>query len=337
MSNVPSNQQATRFFISYAHADLQSEELAKSLCTRLRVKHFEAFIDSDITIGTDWVEEIESRISQSDFFVVFLSEKALKSEMLQAEVRLAHRRKKESGHPRILPIRIGQIEQMSYELDSYLGRLQWRNWDERSELLDEIIELVSYEGSPGIYIDTAKQPPTQENADPRRPLPIVDPRIVTAPGGTLSADDPFYIERDADQVVKMRSAILGQTLVIKAPRQMGKSSLLLRYLQSCKKRRQDIALMDFSCFTDSDLTNYGQLLSDILGFLVKNFHLTFPSPRIERQLDLTYFIEDLVLPSIPDGGVIAFDEVDRVLGKPFQKDFFSMIRLWHNKRALSFD
>ena len=30
---------------------------------------------------------------------------------------------------------------------------------------------------------------------------------------------------------------------------------------------------------------------------------------------------------------LAFDEVDRVLGRSYQSDFFSMLRLWHNRRA----
>ena len=28
--------------------------------------------------------------------------------------------------------------------------------------------------------------------------------------------------------------------------------------------------------------------------------------------------------------VFAFEEVDRVLGRPWQKDFFAMLRTWHN-------
>ena len=40
-----------------------------------------------------------------------------------------------------------------------------------------------------------------------------------------------------------------------------------------------------------------------------------------------------MLPSVKGPLVLAFDEVDRLLGRPFQGDFFTMLRLWHNSRS----
>jgi hypothetical protein len=36
---------------------------------------------------------------------------------------------------------------------------------------------------------------------------------------------------------------------------------------------------------------------------------------------------------VPEPTTFAFDEVDRILGRPFQRDFFAMLRMWHNNRA----
>ena len=43
-------------------------------------------------------------------------------------------------------------------------------------------------------------------------------------------------------------------------------------------------------------------------------------------------VETRVLDRVNGPVLFAFDEVDRVLGRPWQKDFFAMLRLWHNKR-----
>ena len=45
------------------------------------------------------------------------------------------------------------------------------------------------------------------------------------------------------------------------------------------------------------------------------------------------FIEDAILAHVPEPTTFAFDEVDRILGRPYQCDFFAMLRMWHNNRA----
>lgn len=52
-----------------------------------------------------------------------------------------------------------------------------------------------------------------------------------------------------------------------------------------------------------------------------------------NQRDFTNFLEDRLLAGIAEPVVFGFDEADRLLGRPYQSDFFSMLRLWHNERA----
>ena len=52
------------------------------------------------------------------------------------------------------------------------------------------------------------------------PLPV--------PGGTLDLDDPWYLARESDATALTVVAQPAQTLTIEGPRQMGKSSLLMR-------------------------------------------------------------------------------------------------------------
>jgi hypothetical protein len=49
--------------------------------------------------------------------------------------------------------------------------------------------------------------------------------------------------------------------------------------------------------------------------------------------EFTRFVEKQVLQTISGEVAIAFDEMDLILGRPYQRDFFAMLRGWHNRRA----
>jgi hypothetical protein len=126
----------------------------------------------------------------------------------------------------------------------------------------------------------------------------------------------------------------GQTLVIKAPRQMGKSSLLIHYLAACKAADKQFAFIDFQSFSEADLSAFPALARRIAQILLRAFRLPSETDlAFASQLDFTHFVEDKILGAIGAPITIAMDEVDRLLGRPHQSDFFSMLRLWHNQRA----
>ena len=123
------------------------------------------------------------------------------------------------------------------------------------------------------------------------------------------------------------------TVVIKAPRQMGKSSLLGRYLTECRCAGKKTALIDLSLFAYPDLADYPTFLTALAKILLRRLRLGNQPPTIAGQNDMSDFVQDLVLGAVPDNIVIAFDEADRVLGQPYQSDFFTMLRYWYNQRA----
>ena len=49
--------------------------------------------------------------------------------MVHAEVRLAHLRQSETGWPKIIPVRVRHFGPLEYELDLYLGGLQYVKWN----------------------------------------------------------------------------------------------------------------------------------------------------------------------------------------------------------------
>ena len=229
----PPRTELKRFFVSYRRRADLDRGLATSLVEGLKRAGHEVFVDVQMPIGSFWVAEIERRIGWCDYLVVLLSEEAIHCEMVQEEVRRAHHRQQQVGRPAILPIRVCYEGPLGYELDFWLEPLQQRLWagpEDSERLLCEILSIASTAAPVGAAPVPAPPSSALAAPDPRRPLPAKDPRILRAPRGALRPDDPFYIRRKADQRIDTAAPRPGETLVIMGPRQVGKSSLLIRYL-----------------------------------------------------------------------------------------------------------
>src|SRR5262249_44582973 len=154
---------------------------------------------------------------------------AVESEMVQAEVRLAHQRRRHDGRPAILPVRVNYKGALGYELDAYLGRIQyiiWSNDGDTARVFEELQKSLaefnpqSLDSTPSLdELDLSA--PRQRSSDRRRPQAAGDPRVLLPPGGTIKLEDDFYFRREADEHIEKIAKLRGQTLVIKAPRQMG--------------------------------------------------------------------------------------------------------------------
>src|SRR5262249_41111789 len=115
-----------------------------------------------------------------------------------------------------------------------------------------------------------------------RPTPMASP----VPGGSMLLDDPFYIPRSNDERVLERAQSHGETVTIEAPRQIGKSSLLQRYLTACQHAGQHVVLIDFGLFTEWDLRTCAGLLSSIAMELQHELHPDDVSePVVNNPLD----------------------------------------------------
>lgn len=326
-----------RFFISYRRSEPDSTALAHLLVEQLQLAGHEVFIDVAMKIGTDWVDEITKRIEWCDYLVVLLSDGARTSEMVQTEIRLAHRHFKDSGKPNILPIRMRYFGTLDAELESYVGRLQFFAWNEGGDTAAVLEALLNRAADQPVMPAASRSTAEAAPRDSRRPAPKLDSRqlVTPSPGGSMRERDTFYIARPADAfVVAAASAPTGETTVIKAARQMGKSTLLMRYLSECTARGKQTCFVDLSGFDDAEFKKYAPLLHSVACEMARAFHLPEPpASKFRRSADLTNFLTDKVLAVTSEDIVLAFDELERLLGKPYQDDFFTMLRGWHNKRA----
>ncbi|MEZ4861934.1 MAG: AAA-like domain-containing protein [Caldilineaceae bacterium] len=188
-------------------------------------------------------------------------------------------------------------------------------------------------------------PPTDQPIQLVRPQPYTDPRFLETlpePGGAVRARSDFYVERAGDEALRRELAKpFGTTTTIRAARQSGKSSLLVRGIIQARQQRNKVVYLDLQPLESRYLADLETFFHYFAERLVGQLRLDPAEVEKAWQGGLgapdktTYLLEDYVLPSVDGQIVLALDEVDRLLGTPFQDTFFGLLRFWHNSRALN--
>jgi hypothetical protein len=324
----------SRLFLSYRRRAERDAALAGYLREQLAAAGCEVFIDVDMAVGTRWSEEIARQIDACDCLIVVLSADTVESEMVLAEVRLAHQRQAHDGKPMIVPVRVDYTGPLGYELGAYLDPLQyelWRSPADNAKVRDRILAALRVKEAPAPQQEPAHEPqaPRPETA----PQASVDRRAFLNPSGSMPPDDPFYFRRDADLAVDRLADQPGTTLVIKAPRQMGKSSLLIRHMKLGRETGRRLAFVDLQGFAEPQLADYPRFLASFATTLLRRLGLPAGDlPPLESGQDVTSLVESRILGEVDAPVLLALDETDRLLGRDWQTDFFAMLRIWHNNR-----
>jgi hypothetical protein len=340
-------------FISYKRHTEPDDALAMYLTRFLSGRGSQVFIDQRLKAGMDWVNEVRDQIARSDFLVVLLSPASMKSEMVFEEVRFADMQWRETGRPRILPVRVDYKGPLSHQLDAYLRPLQYILWtgEEDTPVVARRI-LNAMEGretfrryAEPLATEAAWQPISKSTADGRtvaEPYSYFDPRLILeAPGGVVDLESPFYVERRADARLKRELGRSGTTTTIRAARQMGKTSLLVRGVEHARQQGSPIAFFDFQMVD----TAYLQDLEAFLHYMALNVAaaLKIEPEKVEAAWQtplspkdrLTHFVEDHVLQDAAIPVTLAIDEADRLFDTAFRQEFFSLIRAWNTKSGFN--
>lgn len=157
-------------------------------------------------------------------------------------------------------------------------------------------------------------------------------------GGTVRSDSPSYVTRPADDEL-FDLALAGRFCYVLTPRQMGKSSLMMRTARRLQRQEVRTAIIDL---TKVGTVNVEQWYYSLLADLTSSFNLNIDLKRWwAEQLPLgpvkgfVTFLEEVILSEIKGQVVIFIDEIDTTLNLPFSDDFFAAIRAVYNARANS--
>jgi hypothetical protein len=118
----------SRVFISYRHV-APDQNLAHYIEHDLKGRQHDVFVDTQMLVGTRWVDEIERQLRAADFFVVLLSSESIRSEMVRWEVKLAYQlATQEARGFTILPIRVAFDGELPHDIGAYLDPIQYASW-----------------------------------------------------------------------------------------------------------------------------------------------------------------------------------------------------------------
>jgi hypothetical protein len=331
-----------RIFISYKRNADPDERIALEVFHKLSAS-CDVFIDQTMGVGARWAEHIEAELRRSDFLIPFLSSHSVRSEMVLAEIETAHNLYKQHGCPNILPVRLAFTEPFEYPLSAYLNPINWAVWQDEGDtpaLIETLSRATNGELLP--IKDQAKPSIIEVNSRTTIPEPpiLAQPITLETPEGTMRPESEFYVSRKTDNVaLEAIRRLGGVTITIKGPRQIGKSSLLMRVIDiGVNEIKKKAIFLDFQLFNRASMGDADTFFKQFCARLSRLLHLenkvdSFWDPTLSNSQLCTDYVEEHILTKLNMPLVLAMDEVESVFDTDFRSDFFSMLRAWHNSRA----
>ncbi len=328
-----------KIFISYKRNVPMDESIADSIIKAFS-EEYDLFIDRKMPVGTNWADRIEGEIRSSEFFVVLLSQDSIHSEMVEGEIETACRYGGQHGTPQILPVRLAFNEPLSHPLSGYLDAINWAVWtsdDDTENLLYQLRCAMEGKDLPPIR-DEALPGKTTDSEGIPVPQHAAQPVILDLPEGTIDPQSRFYVEREADKLALATIGRTGVTMTIKGPRQIGKSSILMRSMAHAMRQGKRVAFLDFQLFDKAALHDADRFFLQFASWLTDELDLDdrteeFWARPIGNTQRCTRYLSKYLLKEVDAPLVLAMDEVETVFDTSFRSDFFAMLRSWHNDRA----
>jgi len=162
------------------------------------------------------------------------------------------------------------------------------------------------------------------------------------PDGYVPLNSPFYIEQDGIESVYETLLKPGSLIRIKAPKLMGKTSLMTRIIAEVEKQNYQSVYLDLGGTDKSILTNLDKFSRWLCGRVSDELTLenqvneAWNTNILGSNDNCTAYFKKHILAKINQHVVLALDEVDRLFNySEVVEDFFGMLRSWHEKGKIS--
>ena len=330
-------------FISYRHQS-PDQDLAGILAGNLNEKGCSYFIDTKIEWGADWTKKIYENLERADYLVVLLSREASASEMVIEEIARARElAKKKQGRPVILPIRVRYPfdEPLPYHVNAFLRTIQQQTWNGDEDtpkivklLMKRVSEEEGWEGDIPLHNQTRLVKGKMDE-----PSPFFDPRV--EPGGALDVETDLYVVRSIDEETLLKLRMKRGFVVVRGPRQIGKTSLIMRAFNALKAGKCgmrgayiDFQLMETDKFKDQNTAWLSVATAISHQIKLKTWspaRWNFGKTHNENFLD---FVDQFVFSEVDTPLLVCMDETERIFGTPVQSGFFGSIRGYFNQSAM---
>lgn len=158
------------------------------------------------------------------------------------------------------------------------------------------------------------------------------------PSGSIPLDSSFYLERpiikeQIDREIKKS----GSLIRIKAPKEMGKTSLLLRILDYAEQQGYYTVSLNLEQADRAIISNLNQFLRWLCANISRQLKRKpmlndYWDEDMGSKISSTLYLQDYILESIDRPLVLALDEVNQVFEHPqVAKDFLPLLRSWYEE------
>jgi len=161
------------------------------------------------------------------------------------------------------------------------------------------------------------------------------------PGGPLSLDSKFYIPRPPiEELAYEEITKPGSVIRIKAPRKLGKSSLMLRIIAHATALNYRVVTIDFKQADRAVYANLDKFLRWFCANLSRELNLEsklddYWDEEIGSKVSCSIYFQAYLLEKIQTPLILALNEVNLLFEYPeIAQDFLPLLRFWHEQAKI---
>lgn len=158
------------------------------------------------------------------------------------------------------------------------------------------------------------------------------------PGGQVNLSSPFYIERPPIESQAYEEIVKPGSLIrIKAPKQMGKTSLMARLLNHAQNQGCRTVVVNFELTDNEVFADLNRFLRRFCAMVADDLQLPMQlnqywDEELGSKNNCTNYFARYLLPQLGQPLVLGLDAVDRIFQhEKIADDFFGLLRAWHEK------
>jgi transcriptional regulator with XRE-family HTH domain len=282
-----------------------------------------------------------SYLKRCDYLLLLISEESAASEMVLEQVQLAKELHNITARKPAIFLEVNTP--LSFDLLSYFAGIQpwlWRGAGDSFKLLSQILTIIK-EGRTSLTAD--HELAVEWHAITSTKQSIIQPQPAAAPelpGGQVELTSCFYIDRPPIESRCYETiAQPGALIRIKAPRQMGKTSLMARILHHAEQQGSRTVALSFQLANRKIFANSDTFLQWFCASIGQELGMLEQLPKCWQLADLigsnqcckAYF-EQYLLSESSRPLTLGLDESDRLFESPeIADDFFGLLRALHEE------
>lgn len=163
------------------------------------------------------------------------------------------------------------------------------------------------------------------------------------PSGVISLDSQYYIRRsDIEDKIYAEIQKPGALVRIKAPEEMGKTSVLVRLIKSANNSGYHTLYFNLQQLDEEVFSNVSTFLHFFCVNITHELGLDLKlddywDEELGGKASCNLYFQNYLLKSINSPLLLALDEVNHVFDHlKIAKEFFSLLRLWYEKAKINF-